>query len=456
MKALLIGRFHAVTRSQSDWLASLASEPIERLFAVITSADHHDTRRNPLDGETRARLLKPALERTTRPFEIATIADVPESDAWVAHVITQLGHRISAADTVVYSVNHDVQTLFREAGFRVIAPTTVGPTPSELVQQLAAGTPGWQALASPETVTVWSEPGRVERLASLMTEHLVNDDGELGHARDFESYGAQMDASLKQKLDDLLPWVKPGCIVDKGCGTGKLLVELSRRFPASRLVGVDLSREFLRRCDENTYAAQDVAFVHANVIDRNVRPGTATTVIYSSVMHEVHSYTGYDVTQIDRALANAFTELEPGGRVIVRDGLSPAPATWRLTLLDEPTRATFERFATEFRHGAGVRFERLSTDTVRLGSHDANEFLCKKDYLTNWHIEVHEEFGVLTLNQWRAALERAGFEATHLHQYVNEWIAQHRYQGHARVTDDAGAPLDWPATNAVVVGTRPH
>jgi hypothetical protein len=92
---------------------------------------------------------------------------------------------------------------------------------------------------------------------------------------------------------------------------------------------------------------------------------------------------------------------------------------------------------------------------VRLTSHDANEFLCKKDYLTNWHIEVHEEFGVLTLAQWREALTRAGFAPTHLHEYVNGWIAEHRYQGHARLTDDSAAPLAWPATNAVVVGTKP-
>jgi nicotinamide mononucleotide adenylyltransferase/SAM-dependent methyltransferase len=455
MNALLIGRFHALTRSQWDWLATFAQQPIDRVICVITSADHHDTRRNPLAAQTRERLLRPALERTGKPVEFAQVADVPESEGWVSYVVAHLQHRIDPANTVVHSANHDVQALFTQAGFRVVAPAMLGPSPSELVAQIAARAPGWQREASPETIAIYGEPGRVEALAALFTEHLVNDDGELGHARDFTSYGAQMDASLKQKLDDLLPWVKPGCIVDKGCGTGKLLVELSHRYPSSRLVGVDLSREFLRRCDENTYAGQDVGFVHANVIDRNVPPGSASTVIYSSVMHEVHSYTGYDQTQIDRALGNAFTELAPGGRVIIRDGVSPEPATWRLTLLDAQTRDTFARFAREFRHGRGVQFEQLTPDVVRLSSHDANEFLCKKDYLTNWHIEVHEEFGVLTLAQWRAALTRAGFEPAHLHEYVNEWIAEHRYRGHVIVSDDAGAPLPWPATNAVVVGARP-
>jgi SAM-dependent methyltransferase len=194
--------------------------------------------------------------------------------------------------------------------------------------------------------------------------------------------------------------------------------------------------------------------VPANVIEQNVPAGSASTVIYSSVMHEVHSYTGYDVTQIDRALRNAFVELAPGGHVLIRDGISPAPATWRLSLLTPLAQQTFERFATEFRHGAGVRFERLSPTEVRLSAHDANEFLCKKDYLKNWHIEVHEEFGVLTLPQWRGALERAGFLPLHLAEYVNAWIAANRYEGSVALHDEAGQRLPWPATNCVVVGVK--
>jgi hypothetical protein len=92
---------------------------------------------------------------------------------------------------------------------------------------------------------------------------------------------------------------------------------------------------------------------------------------------------------------------------------------------------------------------------VRLSSHDANEFLCKKDYLKNWHIEVHEEFGPLTLEGWREALKRTGFEPLHLSEYANEWIVKNRYEGTVEVLDDAGQPLPWPATNMVVVGQKP-
>jgi SAM-dependent methyltransferase len=335
-----------------------------------------------------------------------------------------------------------------------VGSDVAGLTPHELVQRVAEGRP-WEEEATPETRAVFGKPELQAKLKAIYGQKLVNDDGELGHQRDFKTYGSQMDASLKQKLDDLVPLVKAGRIVDKGCGTGKLMVELSRLFPGSGIVGVDLSREFLRMCDENTYATEDVQLVCGNVADQNVPDGTATTVIFSSVTHEIYSYSNYSLAELERAMQNAFKELAPGGRVLIRDGVSPEPATWRIDLLDAQTRETFERFAKEFKHGQGARFERLSDSSVRLSSHDANEFLCKKDYLKNWHIEVHEEFGAHTLRGYAAMLERVGFKDVSAHGTVNPWIVKNRYEGHAALFDESGKALGWPDTNCVVAGTRP-
>jgi hypothetical protein len=125
-----------------------------------------------------------------------------------------------------------------------------------------------------------------------------------------------------------------------------------------------------------------------------------------------------------------------------------------MRLLDEETAACFVRFAAEFKHGQGAAHERVAPDTVRLSAHLANEFLCKKDYQKNWHIEVHEEYGARTVDEWIAALEASGFEPVHLRAYVNPWIAEHRYRGKVELTDELGQRLPWPATNIVVVGAR--
>lgn len=457
MIALLVGRFHAVTLAMEQWLSTVGAATPERCVCVLTSANQRGTRRNPFDVAVRRRMLEPALSAMGAPFVVVPCEDVPESERWVPfvldHVAKALGRALLATDVRVFSQNRDVAQLFMAEGFDVEVREASGLTPQELLARLADGRP-WQEDASQATRAVLSEPAQQAEVKRIFSQRLLNDDGELGHLRDFKSYGAQMDASLKQKLDDLLPWVKPGCIVDKGCGTGKLLVELSRVYPSSAFVGVDLSREFLRQCDENTYASEDVSLVFGNAADVSVPVGTASTVILSSVAHEIYSYAGYSYEALDQALRSAATELAAGGHLLMRDGISPGTAMWRMRFLNEPTRAVFDRFAEEFKHGAGAQHERLSRDEVRLSAHFANEFLCKKDYLKNWHIEVHEEFGVLTLDGWRTALERAGFEAIALKQYVNEWIAEHRYAGTVALTDDAGARLAWPATNAIVVGRK--
>lgn len=457
MQALLVGRFHAVTRAQGEWLAGLGQEPVERLICVVTSADLSGTRRNPLEVATREAMLAPALARAHKPFHLVRISDIADSAAWVEHVQASveraLGEWPTPTDTVVYSANRDVDALFAQKGFEVVSAEVKGLTPHELVQRVADGK-SWEQEATPETRAVYARPEVVARLKALYGQRLLNDDGELGHRRDFATYGAQMDASLRQKLIDLVHLVVPGRIVDKGCGTGKLLVELSRLFPGSGLVGVDLSREFLRLCDENSYATEDVELLFGNIADQNVPDQSATTVIFSSVTHEIYSYADYSHAELDRAMANALRELKPGGRVLVRDGVSPPPGQWQLELCDAQTRSTFERFAAEFKHGQGARFERLGKSRVRLSSHDANEFLCKKDYLKNWHLEVHEEFGAHDLRGYEQMLARAGFVDVHAKGSVNPWIAANRYQGKVVVLDDDGRPLPWPDTNAVIWGTR--
>lgn len=462
MIALLLGRFHALTRAQADLVASLSQEvSVDRVVCVITSADHSGTRRNPLDADTREALLRPSLAATAKPFDVVRVADIPDDAAWVEHVRTAVrahsGVDLLPAQTMLVSANRDVQALFAAAGYHLAAAPADGLTPTELIERLVDGKE-WKSEAAPATVELFEQRAVAATLQRIFGDKLRTDDGELSSHRDFVSYGAQMDASLVQKLEDLLPWVLPPRIVDKGCGTGKLMVELSRRFPGASLVGVDLSREFLRRSDENTYAGGDVSLVLGDAADQQLPDGSADTVIFSSIMHEVYSYSGYDKARIDRALASAARELRPGGRILIRDGISPDPREVLLDLMDEPTRTQFARFAREFKHGQGAAFTEVATRagavaTVRLSAHLANEFVCKKDYLKNWDIEVHEEYGVLTAEEWRAALARNFFSVRTIKSYVNEWILKNRYQGHVVLSDLDGASF-WPATNAMIVGER--
>ncbi|MDB4969916.1 MAG: hypothetical protein JWN44_5605 [Myxococcales bacterium] len=461
MIALLLGRFHALTRAQAELVASLAQEVnIDRIICVVTSADHTGTRRNPLDAETREAILRPVLASTGKRFDLVRVADIPDDACWVAHVRQAVGAatylELSPEETLLVSANRDVQALFAAAGYQLAPSQTPGLTPTELIQRIVDGQP-WEAEAAPSTVEIYRARGVPALLHEIFGETIRTDDGELASTRDFATYGAQMDASLAQKIDDLVPWVRPPCIVDKGCGTGKLLVELSRRFPGASLVGVDLSREFLRRSDENTYAGGDVQLLQGDAADQQLPDGTADSIIFSSIMHEIYSYSGYDLGRVARAVQSAARELRASGRILIRDGLSPGTRPVLLSLLDAETAARFDRFAREFKHGLGAPHERVDErvdkPVVRLSAHLANEFLCKKDYVKNWDIEVHEEYGAHTLDGWRALLEASDFVVRKLDGYVNEWIRDHRYRDHVLLTELDGRAF-WPATNAVVVAEK--
>jgi SAM-dependent methyltransferase/nicotinamide mononucleotide adenylyltransferase len=461
MIALLLGRFHALTRAQAELVASFVQEvDVARVVCVVTSADHAGTRRNPLPVALREELLRPALVAAGKPFDLVRVDDIPDDAGWVAHVraaVAAAGVDLQPAETLLVSANRDVRALFAAAGYRLATTperAAVDLTPHELIARIVDGKP-WRDQAAPSTVAVYDRHDVPALLARIFADRLRTEDGELGVHRDFATYGAQMDASLVQKLEDLLPWVKPPCIVDKGCGTGKLLVELSRRFPGARLVGVDLSREFLRRSDENTYAGGDVQLIPGDAAEQLLPDGCADTIIFSSIIHEIYSYSTYDHDRVRQALAAAARELAPGGRILVRDGVSPGQAPVELTLRDAPTVATFERFAREFKHGQGAAHEWLENGRrVRISAHLANEFLCKKDYAANWAIEVHEEYGAFTVDEWRTAMGEAGLRVLELRAYVNEWIRLNRYQDHVQVTEPHGSAW-WPATNVVVVAEKP-
>ncbi len=274
---------------------------------------------------------------------------------------------------------------------------------------------------------------------------------ELAQGRDFSSYGAQMDASLASKLEDLWPWFIEGTVVDKGCGTGRLLQAIAHRFPATHLVGVDLSEEFLRQC---AVLHRGADWIQADVAQAQLPPNSASMVLFSSVVHEIYTYSAYNRDRVRHALRSAASELRPGGRVWIRDGVSPGPGTWRMELLEPGLESIFERFASEFKHGEGAAWRRLSDGQIELSAHLANEFLCKKDYLRNWHIEVHEEFGTFSALEWPSVLAEAGLKPLAVQARHNPWILQNRYDGKVRLTSINGEHIPWPATNVVVVGEK--
>lgn len=293
---------------------------------------------------------------------------------------------------------------------------------------------------------------------------------ELANGRDFNAYATSMDGSLAMKIAEIMPHVLPGTIVDAGYGTGALLDLLVRRFPDNAVVGIEASREFTLRAFRRFRDNPHVRLVRGDAASlTQFGCQNASTVIFSSVLHEVHSYHGYDQTPVKTALSNARLTLRPGGRVIIRDGIAPNRATVSLWTNDADgddagrverlsTRALFRRFASEFRHGIGVPFEESIHNTrllFELTARDAYEFINKKDYRPHWDLEAQEEYGFWRRREWEVALRDAGFRILRFDEILNPWIAEHRFSGHVELFEPGTSePLPYFPTHCVIVGER--
>ena len=111
-------------------------------------------------------------------------------------------------------------------------------------------------------------PHPIDELRADLQDERMSDEGELSSGRNFGVYAAGMDASMAVKIQDICPHVRSGTIVDKGCGTGKLLVHLSATWPASRIVGLDISRELRRIARSQPYPRPNVTILESDIVQQ--------------------------------------------------------------------------------------------------------------------------------------------------------------------------------------------
>lgn len=113
--------------------------------------------------------------------------------------------------------------------------------------------------------------------------------------------------------------IAPGAnetVLDVGCGTGTLAVQLKRRAPGARVVGIDPDRRALAIASAKAARAgvsvewrQGFARDAADALG----PGAADKAVSSLVFHQV------PVAEKRKGLAAMFAAVRPGGRVHVAD-----------------------------------------------------------------------------------------------------------------------------------------
>ncbi|GAA0741125.1 class I SAM-dependent methyltransferase [Dactylosporangium roseum] len=484
---LFPGRHHLLTRFQAEYLRGLGGTVVW----AVTSANHQNTKRNPVPYDRReAAIERFSVSEGLRSL-VVPVFDTAHTDRFAGvtlkSVESGLGLRLTPADTVVACSTPEVAAMYEALGFEIAGVETGrDPAPArpwDVLLMLAAGDPAWRELAHPATLDVFDRYRLDEQVRLVVNDPVVGEEGGLTTTRDYRTYAEAFEASAERKWDLVRRHVRPGRIVDVGCGAGAVL-GLADREPALResdLIGVEVARHLYEECvhrkAQGWFTNPNVYFYCRNVLGGAVFPARSIdTTLTFALTHEIWSY-GQRMASLRTFAAAIYEHTVPGGVWINSDVCGPDGRDLPVRLLlqgapKEPVsldgltrdeiaahveglspRARLDRFAADF-HFPLPFAER--GDSVELALGDAMEFLTHKDYPDNWLSEAHEQFCGLEFADWKALLTDVGFEVDGAsHVWRNDWIVDNRIAPVATLSTADGAPMDWPVTHVLLVARRP-
>jgi SAM-dependent methyltransferase len=449
MYLLIPGRHHALTDFQFKYLSRIVANglsgeldadgqpmrstaPITGVVWAVTSANHSNTRRNPVPFYLRAMALLDFSQELMVGSHVFGIDDVGHLDDFASYTLKKIRHEsegmldLDPANTVVVC-SSPVRHLYAALGFQVLpmelqpgtAATLIGPSPWDLVEMVAATQGEWQRNRAvfdkmhQSTFLIWRTYGIGEKIKRLFSDAMIGSDGDLTETRDYNSYVRQMDEIAALKYQETAAHIRPGRIGDIGCavGTWILLACKDARYRESDFIGIEVARALyqicLQRKENKEFSNPFVFFAQKNAVEGLCfEANSMNTVHTSSLTHEIESYGGRD--DLLRFIRNRHEELIPGGVWINRDVVGPndkdkSVLLWlnaadgepdtqqsfesgpelKTYLLQRSTLARFQIFEREFREGEGdgISFEWVTIAgqryaQMRLG--DAMEFISKK------------------------------------------------------------------------------
>ena len=149
----------------------------------------------------------------------------------------------------------------------------------------------------------------------------------------------------RQWLDGLAPFIRPGRIIDLGCGGGFVIEFYLRHFPDSIMFGIENLLDRLQRASVRNNP--NVHLVNGDIVSMPFRKNAFDTVSFIYCLHVIFSLQGRDAVMT--AFDHAFNILKENGRLIIQDFHKPEPQQVRLVLKTDMARTKFIAFTDQFR-----------------------------------------------------------------------------------------------------------
>lgn len=350
--ALFPGRHHLFTAYQAEYLGELLTKGVpdiqgetvkaRQVVIAITSGDHSHTRRNPVAGHRRVQLADRLLADHQLSGVVCLIADVPYTDRYVKYLIESVAHddgpQLTPANCLIACSTPDLIKMFTHAGYTV-APVELAEDgsfhhtrPWEVLEGIVAdqGIDGTHAqLMDAGSRELWGTYHLVQHVLEAHQDPLLSDDAEITQTRNYDAYRVAFDEGADRKWQQIRDLVKPGRIVDIGCGAGALLRQAAQdpRLVESDLFGIEATRPLFEECQHRkrlgAFANPNTFFHQRNFLSGAIFPDRSVdTTLTVALCHEIWSYLGEDA--LYELVRRIYDQTRPGGVWINLDVLGPA------------------------------------------------------------------------------------------------------------------------------------
>lgn len=294
-----------------------------------------------------------------------------------------------------------------------------------------------------------------------------------GSRQEYLKYLVSMDSVCVDKVASASVFfsTNPGnVIVDIGMASGTTSNILAHLFPQHKIIGVDINPKMVEIARNN--------YISTNLEFRIDDGETLTTFKEESVdgffncssVHHITSFNGYDPNRAFNAIQRQTALLRDGGIVVVRDFVKPPEMEVNLELstIPEHSRPCDSDLLIDFSRKARslarsdergfplkeVKSRKKNCKLFKLHFSDAVEFIRRKDYFSNWDIELQEEYGYFTQKDFEEAFISLGLRIIVSSPVYNLWILKNRYRNKFTLYDRDGNNLGFPPSNYLIAGEK--
>lgn len=304
----------------------------------------------------------------------------------------------------------------------------------------------------------------------MSTSYITQDRGD---KKSYQHYLEAMDAIAIEKVASASVFFEPkhgNTIVDVGMASGTSSAILAKLFPKMQIIGVDINPKMVQIAQE-TYHSPNLSFREDDGEKLNSFKNNSVNGFFNcSAIHHITSYNGYDSNRAFNTLRRQVELLKDKGVLVIRDFVKPQEqeVILELSSVDKPDRPSdaelFIQFAQTARslalpseRGFPIQeIKALKKETRRFQAFytDVVEFIRRKDYYENWEIELQEEYGYFTQEEFEETFRELGLRIVLASPIYNQWIINNRYKNQLAIYDLLGKEIGFPPTNFLIAGEK--